>query len=115
MLLLEPTVKLQVAPEVQLRLVLFPAVTSQVLPPLQEPLQELPQVPPQLPLVQLSEQLEIDGSQPICVNEGLPPHATRAASATAAIRSFICDPPFDRSVMATAGPRLPVTPPSATW
>lgn len=80
MLLLEPTVNVQVAPDVQLRLVLLPAVTVQVLPPLQDPLQELPQVPPHSPVLQESEQLATDGSQPICVNEEpLPPQPTSAA------------------------------------
>ena len=79
-LLLEPTVKLQVDPDVQFRLALFPALTSQALPPLQVPLQELPQVPLQVPVVQASEQLATAGSHPIVFDE--PPHAAIAATAT---------------------------------
>lgn len=79
MLLLDPTVKLQVAPEVQLRLVLFPAVSEQLLPPLQLPLQELPQLPAQSPVGQETVQLATPGSQPITVEE-VPPHAAIAAS-----------------------------------
>ncbi len=93
MLLLEPTVKLQVAPDVQLRLALLPAVTVHVLPPLHGPLQEFPQVPLQVPLVHASEQLATDGSHPIWLNE-LPPHATRAAVPSAA-RSVFTTGPFD--------------------
>jgi len=85
MLLLDPTVKLQMAPEVQLRLALFPAVTVHVVPaPLHGPLQEFPQLPPQSPVVQDKEQLPADGSQPICVNALLPPQPRSIARTIAA-------------------------------
>ncbi len=91
-LLLDPTVKLQVAPEVQFRLALFPALTVQVLPALQVPLQELPQVPLQSPLVHASEQLATAGSQPMVWGE-LPPQAAAAAITSAVRMPFIVLPP----------------------
>ena len=78
-LLLPPTVKLQVAPLVQLRLALAPAVTVHLLPPLQVPLQEAPQVPSQVPEVRAREQLLTAGSQAILLNE-VPPQAARNAA-----------------------------------
>lgn len=92
MLLLDPTVKSQVAPEAQLKLVLLPAVSEQVLPPLQMPLHELPQVPLQVPVVQETEQLATPGSHPIGVAE-VPPHAAIAANPIATKIIFIV-PPF---------------------
>ncbi len=89
MLLLPATVKLQVAPLVQFRLALLPAVTVHVLPPLQTPLHELPQLPLHVPFVHASEQLAVAGSQPILLNEPLPPHAASAVTATAARMCFI--------------------------
>ncbi len=95
-LLLGPTVKSQVAAEVQPRLALFPAVTVQVLPPLHVPLHELPQVPWQLPVAQVSEQLATDGSHPICVNELLlPPHPASIANPTATETAFMMTPRYD--------------------
>jgi hypothetical protein len=91
MLLLEPTVKLHVAPEVQLRLALLPALTVQALPPLQAPLHEFPQVPLQLPAGQANEQLATPGSQPIWLDE-LPPHAAIAANPNA-VRIVFTGPP----------------------
>ena len=90
-LALVPVVKLHVDPELQLRLALLPALIVQVLPPLQGPLQEFPQLPPQLPLVQESEQLAAAGSQPIWLKE-LPPHAASAATANAAKIIFTVHP-----------------------
>lgn len=87
MLLLAPTVKLQVAPLVQPRLALAPAVTVQVLPPLQVPLHELAQLPLHVPVMHASEQLATDGSQPILLNE-LPPHAAKTSIAATARMGF---------------------------
>jgi hypothetical protein len=78
-LLLEPTVKLHVAPDVQLRLALLPAVTVHVLPALHVPLHELPLVPLQSPVVHASYQLATAGSQPMVCGE-LPPQAAAAAT-----------------------------------
>ena len=91
MLLLPATVKLQVAPLVQFRLALLPAVTVHVLPPLQTPLHELPQVPLHVPVVHVSEQLAAAGSHPMVLNE-LPPHAARAITAATARMCFIYPP-----------------------
>lgn len=85
MLLLDPTVKLQVAPVVQPRLALAPAVTEQELPLLHVPLHDDPQLPPQVPVVHDKEQLAAAGSQPMVVNES-PPHAASTAAPTTAIR-----------------------------
>ena len=82
MLLLAPTVKLQVAPLVQFRLALLLATTVQLLPPLQAPLHEGPQVPSQVPEVQAREQLDVEGSQPILVNDVPPQPVTTMAVMT---------------------------------
>lgn len=79
MLLLAPTVKLQFAPLVQFRLALLLAATVHLLPPLQTPLHEGPQLPSQVPEVQAREQLDVEGSQPILLNDVPPQPATTAA------------------------------------
>ena len=91
-LLLEPTVKLQVAPDVQFRLALLPAVIAQLLLALQVPLHEFPQVPLQEPVVQATEQLATPGSQPMVLE--LPPQAAIAANAIAIRMDFTGSSPL---------------------
>ena len=114
MLLLEPTVKLHVAPEVQLKLALLPVLIVQVLPALQAPLHELPQVPLQVPELQASEQLAADGSQPIWLNE-FPPQAASASATrmdfTTVSLARVHKPDTWRVLSGTETVRLPKTTP----